>query len=689
MRVTEAIYGIVRKQLPGKMLGGNIEPRNVVEGPKMNPTPEGQNLYHGRAGLPVVFSTKNPPPPSAIIDRLVRGYWAFYKQNPESEQVAAWKSSVEALLEELTGLDAVVMSEYPIFGGAERADFLVVTGKSVLVLEAKGHRKIVEKSWLEAELDGDFSVNPCLQAASYAEKIRYFHPVGREMSVEHGVFAYNAKPDMVLLGCKIFYRGVDPRLRFRIKGGEPHPDLVRMLLNEQMTVNIDVASSLIKAAGGLDKILLAIMGREGLEGGLPLGVQAEVVRKALELYKSGSRTALVVTGEAGSGKTITALHLALAALNEGISSVYATINSRLRAYLKSLVTTVTGKVPALNYIVMPAYTRGGGVCHPRLAEASSWDLIVVDEAQRLTVNKGGPLEGCMKGSARLAAFFVDPSQVLLANEATLDDIRRMARASGRRIVELALPGPVRVPKTHLDSIRWLLDPQYQGEGKWHSPLKLRLYHKPSGYKRFRENLIRIWKQGHRTVQICAFTESRGDMKYWWTWEGPNIRIGYPLESGFDLYKGLDLKVKWLMNSKEEYTSYWAGNVEKLYLKYKRKGEKPPSPLTPLDVCASVYGAQGFDAEVVGVVWGRDLVWRNGWTANPKPITDYVGKRGSNLASLARKAQKDEKALERLVNLLKNRYYIMLTRATKELYIFFEDDDTAQVVSKFTGITLES
>jgi hypothetical protein len=48
-------------------------------------------------------------------------------------------------------------------------------------------------------------------------------------------------------------------------------------------------------------------------------------------------------------------------------------------------------------------------------------------------------------------------------------------------------------------------------------------------------------------------------------------------------------------------------------------------LDPLKYCSLVYGAQVFDAHYVGVVWGRDLIWRNNvWTVNPDPITDYVG-----------------------------------------------------------------
>lgn len=58
-------------------------------------------------------------------------------------------------------------------------------------------------------------------------------------------------------------------------------------------------------------------------------------------------------------------------------------------------------------------------------------------------------------------------------------------------------------------------------------------------------------------------------------------------------------------------------------------------LEPLKYCTSIYGAQGFEAEYVGVIWGRDLIWRDEWIVNPDPITDNIGNENS-LASLARK-----------------------------------------------------
>jgi len=81
---------------------------------------------------------------------------------------------------------------------------------------------------------------------------------------------------------------------------------------------------------------------------------------------------------------------------------------------------------------------------------------------------------------------------------------------------------------------------------------------------------------------------------------------------------------------------------------------------------------------VGVVGGRDLVWREDrWFVNPEAITDNVGGR----KSLAYIAKKDP---ERALQLLKNRYLILLTRGAKGVYVYFEDEKTKEYVKSMLG-----
>jgi len=261
-------------------------------------------------------------------------------------------------------------------------------------------------------------------------------------------------------------------------------------------------------------------------------------------------------------------------------------------------------------------------------------------------------EEVIKNSPRgkVNVYFYDDSQVLIGNEAgTRENFLKLLN----NVREYELPSPVREPKKYLDFVRKILEGVKGNPGNFDFRI----------FDNIVDMLNELENKRGKIALICSFTESEGDAKEKTDWSNiKNIRIGYPLQSGFDLYKGVkfkgeELKIKWLMDEKTEYPRYWNGELD------------------PLKYCASVYGAQGFEADYVGVVWGRDLIWRNnGWTVNPDPITDYVGGR----ESLKRIANKDKK---KALALLKNRYYIMLTRGLRGVYVFFEDKETANAVKE--------
>jgi hypothetical protein len=59
---------------------------------------------------------------------------------------------------------------------------------------------------------------------------------------------------------------------------------------------------------------------------------------------------------------------------------------------------------------------------------------------------------------------------------------------------------------------------------------------------------------------------------------------------------------------DDYRAFWSGES------------------SSLDICASIYGSQGFESDVVGFVWGRDLVWNeNTWMLGGRNSSrDYSG-----------------------------------------------------------------
>lgn len=110
--------------------------------------------------------------------------------------------------------------------------------------------------------------------------------------------------------------------------------------------------------------------------------------------------------------------------------------------------------------------------------------------------------------------------------------------------------------------------------------------------------------------------------------------------------------------------YWAKGVDSI-----NSGE--------IDKVGCIYTAQGLEFDVVGFIWGKDFRWDNkinDWVVDPSFIQDKA-LRGEILSVNRDSAQ----------NIMKNIYRILLTRATKKMGIYFEDEATRKHVSNSLNI----
>lgn len=166
-------------------------------------------------------------------------------------------------------------------------------------------------------------------------------------------------------------------------------------------------------------------------------------------------------------------------------------------------------------------------------------------------------------------------------------------------------------------------------------------------------LIRIRQQDptKKVALVAAFTESPGSMASGGSPE--NLRVGYPLSSGWDYYRDQGVELRWLMKP-SEYVSFWM------------RGKS-----NELDRTSSIYGAQGFEADYVGIIWGRDFVVRDGqWTlGDPAVCFDTID------GLVVRRRGGTPKWSSEALELVKNRYRIFLTRGIHGSCVFFEDAAT--------------
>jgi DUF2075 family protein len=159
------------------------------------------------------------------------------------------------------------------------------------------------------------------------------------------------------------------------------------------------------------------------------------------------------------------------------------------------------------------------------------------------------------------------------------------------------------------------------------------------------------RHGYRVAMVASFTESKGNP------QNPNhpdnVRVGYPLPSGWDYYRDSGFCIRWLMQP-SEYVRFWMNGKS-----------------NELSQVASIYGAQGFESDFVGVFWGRDFVIRGDRWVLGSPQASYdtidglVSRRGGPI--WAREA----------LDLLRNRYRIFLTRGIRGTFVFCEDAETRQ------------
>ncbi len=566
-----------------------------------------------------------------LISALKRGYYEYYNELPNNEEVNVWKSLNTEFIEKFKKY--TILAECPIIS-LERADYLAIDIDKGLVIEAKGWKNITQISERIVIADGERHVDPYYQLQSYVSKFNYFHSSSVKMKFRGIIFLYNNRT-YENNKCRIVHTFDELENEIESLGRPGGRTEVEAIINGKFRLSED----LIKLIQENKKAILENTSEVLLGRGYGLTEEqiliVEDVLSAVKNKECKDKT-FIVNGQSGSGKTLTALQLLLESVLDHHKALLAYRNNRLLNTLREALWT-KGDKDLSSFIQFYSTGRNKGIGEEgfKVDKFGNIDLIVYDEAQRMTES----VIKITQQRSRVKVYFYDDSQILIGDEAgTKSNFLKY----GKNVEERYLSSVFRAPKSYIKYVRHLL---------WDEKAPERIDFDIKVYDDITQMLGELKLKnatGRKVALLCAFTESRGDKK------DPkglnNRRLGYPLPTGFDIYKNKGIDIYWLMNEKTEYPQYWMGK------------------LNSLDYCASVYGAQGFEADYIGLVWGRDFIWRNGWLINPNPIKDTIG----GQYSLKNIVIKDTK---KAINLLKNRYYVLLTRSIKGIYIFFEDEET--------------
>jgi DUF2075 family protein len=594
-----------------------------------------------------------------VAEKLRDAFFHYFRYNPSPSEVNSWRNSLRAMAQvvDFAGLvDHGIILEYQLPQTSKRLDCLVA-GKGDDSLD---HAIIVElKQWERSEpADGENEVlswvggserellHPSVQVGQYSRYLQdthtAFHAGEAPVSVTGCAYLHNyaIKPDDPLLAHKFAAtlsefplfseHEVDPLANYlgsHLRRG----DGMRVLRRIE-------ASEYAPSKKLLEHVARVIRGNPVYT---LLDEQLVVFDKVLAVARAGlatgQKSVILVRGGPGTGKSVIAVNLMAALLEEGLNAQYATGSRAFTETLRKII----GSRGSVQFKYFNSYTD---------IEPGAIDVLVADESHRIrstsasrftpkSERSGQPQIAELLKAARLGVYFVDDHQTVRPNEiGSSDYIRSHALEQGCKVWEYELEAQFRCNGSDA-FVNWInntLGISRTPNVLWdqHEEFEFRIYDDPIGL----ETAIREKSaQGHTARVVAGFC---------WDWSMPD-------ENGFlreDVVIG-DYRRPW--DAKYEAKKLAPGIPKASLWAYDPNG---------INQIGCVYTAQGFEFDYVGVIFGPDLVYDpklGAWRGVPEKSADRMVKR----------------AKDGFADLVKNTYRVLLSRGMRGCYVHFMDHDT--------------
>ena len=598
-----------------------------------------------------------------IAEKLKDAFFRQYRHNPAPSEVSSWRNSLRAVSQVIgnAGLnDHGILLEYQLPMSSKRLD-VMICGQDAM---KRDNAVILElKQW---ETCGDAGADNLVTTRLGGMERDVLHPSAqvhqyqRYLQDSHTAF-YEPPVPIELASCAYLhnYTSAEGDILFADRFGpilEESPIFTADDVEPLQTFLLERTSEgrgepvlrrVEQSRYAPSKKLLEHVGQvvQGNPAYILLDEQLVVLERVLATARYGfedrRKTALIIQGGPGTGKSVIAINLLAKLSREGFNTHYATGS---RAFTETL-RKVIGTRGSEQFRYFNSYSE---------ADVNAIDVLVCDEAHRIrehSFNRFIPkAQRSTKAqvreildAAKVSVFFIDDKQTVRPGEiGTVDYLRAEALAHRCEVREYKLEAQFRCAGSD-GFVNWInntLGIERTANVLWDEDerFEFRIFGSPESL----EAAIR--------GKVAQGISARMTAGYCWKWSKPH-QDGTLVE---DVVIG-EYRRPW--NARPNVGRLARGIPKASLWAYESGG---------IEQIGCVYTAQGFEFDYVGVIFGPDLVYdfdKDDWVGQPKLSFDGTVKKGK----------------DRFREFVKNTYRVLLSRGLKGCYVHFMDKDTERFV----------
>jgi hypothetical protein len=565
-------------------------------------------------------------------------------------QINAWVRSLPELAGELVaaGLPEVKMFiEFRMPPSAMCAD--VILAGPVRHDGSPTYTLVELKQWSNVGLKGDRvlvghreSEHPVTQIRQYMAYLEDVYAVLDNLPFSGIAFLHNAT-DMDMRTLRRLVEPTDPRMF----GHSERNELQSWLRNRYRPGSSDKAAELLSdcRAAPTQKFMARVSAMlHGRDRFVLLDEQHHAYRRVIEAVeaadRSGRRTAVIVTGHAGTGKTAIALSVLAKYFGTGRPAQYATWQQAFRRALEANTNLVEGDPEKVFFT-----PRTLDINDP--ARQNCMRVAICDEAHHLepftkliakTPHSDPQIEEIL-GLSQVTLFLLDENQAVRATSVgTADRIEEEVKKYGVVPVHVSLTEQFRVGgnAAYIQQVRQLLNIE-GGEPKVLAPTE-----------DFQSLVVEHPEEIEMTLTRMAPKPESARITAGFCWEWPNDTIGNVVVGSWEM--------PWNLK------------------RGKRKHGRPPSIVWAWErggrqQIGCVHTAQGFEWDWAGVILGPDLVYEDGEVqVRPTANKEYPRRLKAPGAAFSPG------------ELIRNAYYVLLTRGLRGVVIYAVDNKLRRYLS---------